>query len=70
MNTTFTTAAFERSHGRKPRGRGEWGFQQSASHRAFFEDLTGEMQFFRGTLTEAKAQAVAAGMTGIVAVLP
>jgi hypothetical protein len=68
--TEFTTAAFVRSHGRQARGTGTWAFQQATRHTAFSSELVGEVLFFSGTLTEAKAQVKAAGLTGLVAVLP
>tara|TARA_R110000824_G_C14889720_1_gene644298 strand:- start:179 stop:391 length:213 start_codon:yes stop_codon:yes gene_type:complete len=55
--TTFTTSPFERSHGRKPKGFGMWAFQPATRQTAFDAELTGEVEFFTGTLTEAKAQA-------------
>jgi hypothetical protein len=68
--TEFTTSAFVRSHGRQPRGTGTWAFQRATRHTAFSSELVGEVEFFHGTLTEAKAKAKAAGMAGLVAVLP
>lgn len=63
MKTKFTTSQFERSHGRKPKGFGGWAFSRSTSASAFESDLFGEVEFFSGTLTEAKKLA-AAKMTG------
>lgn len=39
----FTDAAFRRSHGRAPRGRGSWAFQVSTTARAFDADCVGEV---------------------------
>ena len=50
---TFSTRAYERSHFSKPKGTGMWGF---ALHSNPEPD---EMQFFYGSLTQAKAQAKA-----------
>lgn len=51
MTTRVETRAYEFSHGRKPRGYGDWAF--------FFEnDAT--PRFFHGSYSEAKKQAVAA----------
>lgn len=72
MTVTFTTRQFERTHGRKPKGFGHWAFQRTTRETAFEGELVGEVEFFSGTLTEAKAAAKAAGMgelTGLVAVL-
>lgn len=55
--TKFTTAAFVRAHGRKPRGFGCWAFQQATRETAFESELVGEVEFVTGTLTEAKAEA-------------
>lgn len=41
----FTDAAFRRSHGRAPRGRGSWAFQVSTTARAFDADCVGEVWF-------------------------
>ena len=57
MSTTFTTAPFERSHGRKPKGHGDWAFQAATRDTAFDSELTGEVQFFTGTFTKARAEA-------------
>lgn len=70
---TFTDAAFRRSHSKAPRGNGCWAFQATTRRTAFESEMTGPVEFFSGTFTEAKAQAVAAGMgeaTGMVAVCP
>lgn len=68
----FTTRQFERTHGRKPKGFGNWAFQQVTAETAFDHERVGRVEFFTGTLTEAKAKAKAEGMgelTGLVAVL-
>jgi hypothetical protein len=70
MKTEFTTDAFFRNHMRYPRGSGLWAFQRTTRHSAFSTELFGEVLFFHGTLTEAKAQAKAAGMSGLIAILP
>ena len=49
----LTTRPFERSHGKRPRGRGTWAFQASLSDVAFHDDLFDEIVFANGTLTEA-----------------
>lgn len=66
----FTDAAFIRSHGKPPRGRAGWLFQKSKTRTAFDRDLHGEIVCFSGTLTDAKHQAQACGMTGVWAILP
>ena len=69
----FTDAAFVRSHGKAPRGRGQWLFQMARSHTAFGAELTGPVRCFGGinsTLAEAKAAAKAEGLTGLWAVMP
>lgn len=68
--TEFTTAAFERSHGRRPSGRGSWAFQAATNWTAFDRDLTGEIVWANGTLTEAKAAARIALPGQLIAVLP
>ena len=69
MSTTFTTAPFERSHGRKPKGHGDWAFQAATRDTAFESELTGEVQFFNGTFTEARAEARRFFTAPLVAVL-
>lgn len=70
MAAEFTAAAFVRSHRRSPKGRGSWAFQRTVRSTAFDAELFGPIEFFTGTLTEAKKAARAAGFTGLVAVLP
>ena len=53
MKIEFSNRAYERSHGKMPKGTGMWGF---ALHSNPEPD---EMQFFYGSLTQAKAQAKA-----------
>ncbi len=67
--TKFTTRQFERTHGRKPKGFGSWAFQATTSETAFDSELTGEIQFFTGTFTEARAAAKQAFDAPLVAVL-
>ena len=57
MNTEVTTAPFERSHGRSPKGHGAWAFQATTHRTGFASELTGEVEFFTGTFTEARAAA-------------
>lgn len=67
----FTTRAFQRSHGRRPSGRGTWGFQQSTTEVAFDADLRGDVLWANGTLAEAKRQVAALVPGGtLLAVLP
>jgi hypothetical protein len=56
----FTDAAFRRSHGRAPRGRGSWAFQVSTTARAFDADCVGEVWFAPGSVTFAEARRAAA----------
>lgn len=67
----FTVRAFERSHGHLPKGNGCWAFQEATAVTAFEHELVGEIKFFPGTLTQAKAMARGA-FPGVrlVAVLP
>jgi len=67
---TFTDRAFVRSHGRSPRGTGCWAFCRTTTQVAFEADLLGEVEFYSGTLTEAKAALKADGGTGLWAVMP
>lgn len=67
---TFTASAFERSHGKRPTGRGSWAFQQTTSFTAFDAELFGEIEFFNDTLTGAMARMRANGATGLWAILP
>jgi hypothetical protein len=67
--TEFTTRQFERTHGRKPKGFGAWAFQATTSETAFDSELTGSVQFFTGTFTEARAEAKQAFEAPLVAVL-
>jgi hypothetical protein len=55
--TEVTTAPFERSHGRSPKGHGAWAFQATTQRTGFASELTGEVEFFTGTFTEARAAA-------------
>lgn len=71
MATMTTTRAYERSHGRKPRGEGGWGFQRSTTEVAFDGDRYGDVHFFFGTYTEARKAAVEAmSDAAVVAVMP
>ena len=54
---TFTDRAFVRSTGRSPRGTGHWAFQASTRESAFDSDLVGEIEFFVGTLSNARSEA-------------
>ncbi len=67
--TKFTTRQFERTHGRTPKGFGAWAFQATTSETAFDSELTGEVQFFTGTFTEARAEARRFFTAPLVAVL-
>ncbi len=67
--TKFTTRQFERTHGRTPKSFGAWAFQAATHETAFESELTGEVQFFTGTFTEARAEARQAFNTPLVAVL-
>jgi hypothetical protein len=60
MKTQTTTAAYWRTHGKAPRGRGGWAFQRSTTRTSYTEDRYGETEFFNGTFTEASKQARAA----------
>lgn len=66
----FTDAAFLRSHGRAPRGRGSWALQATTADRAFDAHLFGPISWHQGTLSEAKAALRAAGASGLWAILP
>ena len=71
MAPMFTTRNFERSHGRPPRGRGSWAFQESATDAAFEEDMRGDVEWFHGTYSEAREQAAQAfAGAEFVAVMP
>jgi hypothetical protein len=66
-----TTEAFQRSHMTKPRGNGGWAFQRSTRRTAFEAERFGEVEFFFGTFTDARAQAVASMADApFVAVMP
>jgi hypothetical protein len=68
MKTKFDTTSFENSHGRKPRGRGNWGFSFGCD-----SDDPRHWVFFSGSFTEAKRQAKALADsrgTDVVVVLP
>jgi hypothetical protein len=67
--TAFTTAPFERSHGRKPKGYGAWAFQAATCDTAFDSELIGEVEFFTGTFTEARVEARRFFTAPLVAVL-
>jgi len=57
MTTSTTTAPYERSHGKAPRGYGAWAFQRSTTRTAYTSDCYGDTDFFTGTYTEARRQA-------------
>jgi hypothetical protein len=69
---TLTHRAFERSHGKRARGRGTWAFQQTRSDLAFEHDRHGEIVWGPpgATLTEARRALEAHGHTGLWAVMP
>lgn len=70
---TLTTSAFERSHGRKPRGRGRWAFQASRTRIALSHDRQGPVFYADGTFTEAFAVArksYTLSGADVIAVLP
>ena len=69
MKVKFTTRQFERTHGRTPKGFGAWAFQATTHDTAFESELTGEVQFFTGTFTEARAEARRFFTAPLVAVL-
>jgi hypothetical protein len=69
----FTTANYERSHGKAPRGRGNWGFQRTNGVFAYDRDLHGQIFWFSGTYQEAKRKAVRSNLyhpDELLAVLP
>lgn len=55
--TTFTTSPYERAHGRKPRGDGQWAFRQASSDTAYDHEQFGPIVWATGTLAQAKRQA-------------
>lgn len=57
MATKFTADAYRRTNGKDPKGYGTWAFQRSTTRNAYWGDLYGELEFFAGTLTEAKKAA-------------
>lgn len=65
-----TTAAFERSHGRKPRGFATWAFQGAAARTAFDAELVGEPTFITANYSEAREIAQRHIEATFVAVLP
>lgn len=70
---TIHTAAYERSHGRKPstRTRGSWYFKATRSWTCYDADLTGDLIPVRfSTLGEAIRTMRAAGYSGEFAVMP
>jgi len=57
MRLTISTADYERTHGRKPRGRGNWAFRVSLGNgRGGWTTLL-DPGFFYGTLTEGRRRA-------------
>ncbi len=69
MKTTFTTRQFERTWGSKPKGFGTWAFQATTTQTAFDSERTGEIQFFTGTLTEARNEARRSFTEPLIAIL-
>tara|TARA_Y100000310_G_scaffold268551_1_gene281198 strand:+ start:38 stop:319 length:282 start_codon:yes stop_codon:yes gene_type:complete len=57
MKIKFTTSPFERSHGHKPKGYGAWAFQVATHDTAYEAELIGDVEFFTGTFTQARAEA-------------
>jgi hypothetical protein len=54
----FTNSQYVRAWGKNPRGEGGWAFAEVQSRDALDRDvIDGTLQFFYGTLTEAKKQA-------------
>lgn len=77
MKTTITihTAAYERSHGRKPstatRGTGGWAFQETSNPNCFDAHLIGEPIFVQAvSLRDAVNHLRARGLSGEFALLP
>ena len=62
MRTTNSTADYERTHGRKPRGDGNWAFRLSVL-TADGWTVAVEMFFARGTFTVARSLARSAAKT-------
>lgn len=60
MSTTATTAAYQRTHGKGPRGYGTYAWQRSTSRTAYDADRYGDTDFFTGTYTSTREQAQAA----------
>lgn len=70
---TFTNAAFVRSHGKNPSGRGSWIFCASRTEIAFTDDVNAASLVIAPhslTLTEAKRWMAEQGNTGLWAVMP
>lgn len=59
MKAEFITSEYVFAHGKAPKGEGSWAFL----------DRKGVIRWFSGTYSEAKKQAVTAGMTGQILVL-
>ena len=71
--TEFTTAEYERSHGRKPSGTGVWAFQTTVNRTAFDSERVGEVWFTPAMTYEQAKQYVRdnyAARNTTVAVLP
>jgi len=69
VRTEVTTAPFERSHGRSPKGYGAWAFQATTHRTGYASELTGEVEFFSGTFTEAAVAAQRFFKVPLIAVL-
>lgn len=54
MRVTFDTAEFVRSHGKQPRGDGDWAFRVMLTSDTGCSDLG--TVWARGTLAQAKAE--------------
>lgn len=67
---TFTTAAYVRSHGSRPRGYGLWALQRTTTQLALADDLQGVPVSITGTLSQAQRELARRGASGLWAVLP
>jgi hypothetical protein len=53
-----TTRAFERAHGKTPRGIGNWAFAPTTHHTAFHTEVDyNAAEWFYGTYSEARTRA-------------
>lgn len=59
MTIRITTATYLRSHGKSPRGQGNWAFAPSTRESAYAAEIDyDQIVWFSGSYTDARRQAI------------